>query len=72
MIQELHHALHLYNPITGKKETYETLFQQDPEKWGTSMANQLGRIAQVFGTRMPTGNNNIYYIRRNQVHMVGL
>ena len=33
------HIINLYNPVTGNKETYDSLRAQDPEKWERSFAN---------------------------------
>ena len=60
-------ANHIYHPLTGKKETYETLRAQNPPRWETSFANEIGRLAQGVGTRMPTGNNNLFFLHRHQV-----
>ena len=61
------HLNHIYNPITGNKETYESLRLQNPDRWDTSFANEIGRLAQGVGTRMPQGSNNIFFIRRSTV-----
>jgi hypothetical protein len=42
-----HHVNHMYHPTTGKRETYESLRAQDPERWGTSFANEIGRLATL-------------------------
>ena len=62
-----HHVNHMYHPTTGKRETYESLRAQDPERWGTSFANEIGRLAQGVGERMKTGNENIFFIKKHQV-----
>lgn len=58
---------HLYDEITGKKETFETLRKKDPDKWNRAMGNELGRLAQGVGKRMTSGNNNIYYIPKSKI-----
>ena len=60
-------ANHIYNTITGAKETYDSLRQHNPKRWETSFANEIGRLSQGVGTRMPSGNNNIFFIKRFQV-----
>ena len=60
-------ANHIYNTITGAKETYDSLRQHNPKRWETSFANEIGRLSQGVGTRMPSGNNNIFFIKRSQV-----
>ena len=58
---------HIYNEQTGHKETYEMLLKQDPEHWSCSMANELRRLVQGVGEQMKSGNNNIFYIKKNQI-----
>ena len=58
---------HIYHPLTGRKETYETLRAQNPSRWETSFVNEIGRLAQGVGTRMLSGNNNLFFIHRHQV-----
>ena len=60
-------ANHIYHPLTGKKETYESLRAQNVSRWETSFANEIGRLAQGVGDRMPTGNNNLFFIHKHQV-----
>lgn len=40
------HVNHLYNPVTGNKETYDTLRAQDLQKWETSFANAIRQRKQ--------------------------
>ena len=61
------HIAHLYHPVTGEKESYDSLRKQDPKKWETAFSNEIGRLAQGVGERMPTGNENIFFIRKDQV-----
>ena len=61
------HISHLYHPVTGEKESYDSLRAQDPEKWERAFSNEMGRLAQGVGTRMPDGNENIFFIKKNQV-----
>ena len=62
------HINHLYNPVTGNKETYDSLCAQDPEKWERSFANEIGRLASGVGDRMPSGKkHNMFFIPRAQV-----
>ena len=67
VINETERANTIYNETTGQRETYDSLYKQDPKKWGTSMANELGRLTQGVGTRMTRGNDNLVYIKRSQV-----
>ena len=61
------HISHLYHPVTGEKESYDSLRAQDPEKWERAFSNEMGRLAQGVGTCMPYGNDNIFFIKKNQV-----
>ena len=54
------HLNHIYNTATGNKESYDTLRKQNPERWETSFSNEIGRLAQGVGTRMKSGNENIF------------
>jgi hypothetical protein len=56
------------NPITGQSLEYRQL-SQDPtkDKWIHGFANEIGRLAQGVGTRMPTGTDTIHFIQREQV-----
>ena len=48
------HVNHLYkNPVTGNKETYDSLRAQDPEKWERSFSNEIGRLASGVGVPLP-------------------
>ena len=68
LIQEYdHHVAHLYHPFTVAKETYDSLCDQYPVKWETSFSNEIGPLAQGVGTRMKTGNDNIFFILRIKV-----
>ena len=58
------HLAHMYHPVSGIKETYDTLRKRDPERWEKSFANEIGRLAKGVGTRMPTGNENIFFITK--------
>ena len=62
------HLNHIYHPVTGTKETYDSLrTSQNPERWETSFSNEIGRLAQGVGDRMTSGNENIFFIPRRQV-----
>ena len=39
----------------------------DKDIWKTILANDLGRLAQGLGTRMPTGTNTVFFIPRSAV-----
>ena len=44
-------------------------FMRGPDKdiWKTSLANDLGQLAQGVGTKMPTGTNMVFFIPRSGV-----
>ena len=62
-----HHIAHIYHPVTGAKETYDYLRDQDTFKWETSFSNEIGRLAQGVGTHMKNGNENIFFIPKIKV-----
>ena len=39
----------------------------DKDIWTTSLANNLGRLAEGVGTRMPTGTNTVFSIPRSAI-----
>ena len=53
---------------TGHSLEYSHLMR-GPYKdiWKTSLENDLGRLAQGVGTRMPTGTNMVFFIPRSAV-----
>ena len=61
------HLNHIYHPVTGTKESYDSLRSQNPDRWETSFSNEIGRLAQGVGDRMTSGNENIFFIPRRQV-----
>jgi hypothetical protein len=63
----VHQLNHIHHPVTGAKQTYNKLKISDPARWATSMANELGRLATVIGTRMPSGTETIFYIKKSQI-----
>jgi hypothetical protein len=58
----------IIDPTTGKSQEYHHLRQgQTTDVWIKSFANELGRLAQGVGTRMPTVTNTVFFIKRNEV-----
>jgi hypothetical protein len=58
--------------VTGKSCEYRHLVTgnvngHNKEEWETSFANELGRLANGIGTRMPTGTNTIAFIKKADV-----
>ena len=56
------------DPISGQSQEYNAL-RTGPDKttWIKAFANDLGRLAQGVGTRMPKGTNTIVFIPRHAV-----
>ena len=68
LIQEYdHHIYYLYLPVAGSKEIYESLLTKYPFMWETSFSNKIYQLAQVVGTSMKSGKENIFIITRNLV-----
>ena len=54
--------------LTGHAQEYRHLVRGPAKSlWETSLANDLGRLAQGIGTRMPTGTNTIFFIHPTQI-----
>ena len=47
-----HDANHMHHPITGLKETFDSLRCDNPDRRNRSMANELGRLSSGVGDRM--------------------
>ncbi len=62
-----HKLNHIYNPDTGIKLTYDSLRKLDKERWETSFANEIGRLAQEVGERMKSGNDNMFFIPKSAI-----
>ena len=53
---------------TGQSLEYSHLMRgPDKDIWKTSLANNLGRLAQGVGTRMPTVTNTVFFIPRSAI-----
>ena len=65
-----HHISHMYHPITGVKETHDTLCAQDSVFWETIFTKTMVHISQGIGNHMKSGNENIFFIKHNQVPLV--
>ena len=62
------HCNAVFDPISGVSHEYRTLSTgPDRDTWIRALANDIGRLAQGVGTRMPTGNNTMFFIRRSSV-----
>jgi hypothetical protein len=63
-----HSANSVTDPITGNVQEYRHLVKgPTKDKWIHSFANELGRLAQGVGTRMPKGTETIHFITKQQV-----
>ena len=62
------HANTVINTNTGQSLEY-SLLMCGPDKviWKTSLANDLGRLAQGVGTRMPTDTITLFFVPRSAV-----
>jgi hypothetical protein len=68
MFPNSHIANSVTDPITGEVQEFRHLMQgPNRPTWMTSFANELGRLAQGIGTRMPTGTNTCFFIPKKQV-----
>ena len=75
LVQTVRHAFDGVNSCnavvdeaTGDAQEYRHLMRTPARKvWETSLANDLGRLAQGVGTRMPTGNSTIRFVSRQTV-----
>ena len=68
------HTNAVIDPLSGASLEYRALSRgPNAPIWVTALANDLGRLAQGVGTRMPKGNNTIYFIppRSRSVHQKG-
>jgi hypothetical protein len=67
-----HRANSVIDQITGQSYEYRHLVTgkvtgHTTEVWTKSFANELGRLANGVGTRVPEGTNTIFFINRSQV-----
>jgi hypothetical protein len=54
--------------VTGQVYEYRHLIKTlQRDIWEHSFANEIGRLAQGVGTRMPTGTNTIFFIEKSAV-----
>ena len=51
---------HMYDGLTGKKQSIDTLLKNNPNVWETALSNELGRLSQ--GVRDIVGNDVIDFI----------
>ena len=54
--------------VTGQSLDYRHLSRgPNADVWSHNLANNCGRLAQGVGTRMPTGTNTVFFIRKCDV-----
>ena len=63
-----HYAAPVIDPVTGQSLEYRHLMEgPDRSIWEKSLANDLRRLAQGVGTRIPTGNNTIFFVHPSEI-----
>jgi hypothetical protein len=68
LFAHVHQANMVVDPITGQVQEYCHLLQgPGVPTWTKSFANELGRLSQGVGTRIPSGTKTIWFIRKLQV-----
>ena len=67
-LQGNHHANVVIDPTTGASLEYRHLIKGTTKSiWENLFANEIGRLAQGFGTRMPSGTHTIFLIPKDKV-----
>ena len=68
-IDQGHHQSNVaIDPTTGASLEYRHLVKEPTKAiWENSFANEIGRLAQGVGTRMPSGTNTIFFISKDKV-----
>ena len=56
---------HMFDGITGRKQSIDTLLEKNPLIWKTALSNELGRLSQ--GIRDIEGNDVIDFIKYDEV-----
>ena len=61
---QVHHQSNIViDPTTGASLEYRHLINGPTKSiWENSFANEIGRLAQGVGTRIPSGENTIFFI----------
>ena len=68
VFQNIEECNSVIDKTTENVQEYRYLMRTPAKKvWETSLANNLGRLAQGVGTRMKKGNNNIRFVARQAV-----
>ena len=67
-IQGHHQANVVIDPTTGASLEYRHLVKKPTKAiWVNSFSNEIGRLAQGVGTRMPSVTNTIFFIPKDEV-----
>ena len=65
---QYHTACPVIDQVSGEPLEYIHLMKSpDQQIWETAFANDLGRLTQGIGTRMPTGNDTIIFIHHSDI-----
>jgi hypothetical protein len=64
----VHEANSVTDPITGQVQEYRHLSKGSKKAtWMCLFANELGRLAQGIGVRMPTNTNTVFFLGKEKV-----
>ena len=67
-LQGHHQASSVIDPTTGSSLEYRHKIKGTTKAiWENSFANEIGRLAQGVGTRMPSGTNTFFFIPKVKI-----
>ena len=70
-LQGHHQSNIVIDPTTGASLEYRHIIKGPTKSiWENSFANEIGRLAQGVGTRIPSGENTIFFIPKYKVPSV--
>ena len=68
LLQQEEQAKVVIDPASGQALKYRYLIcGPDSATWVKAQANDLGRLAQGVGTRMPTGTNTVFFVAKSSI-----
>ena len=68
LLQQEERANVVIDPARGQVLRYRNLIRgPDDATWVKALANDLGRLAQGVGTRMPTGTNTVFFVAKSSI-----
>ena len=68
LLQQEEQANIAIDPASGQALEYWHLIRgPDGATWVKDLANNLGRLAQGVGTRMPTSTNNVFFVAKSSI-----